>query len=92
MIMVGKDRGKRGKIEKVLTKDGAVLLPGLNIFKRHVKKRDEQRPGGIMEFARPVAISKVAYMCPKCDKPTRIGYRINKDSKERICKKCDNTV
>lgn len=92
MIMVGKDRGKQGKIEKVNAKEQTVTLPGLNVFKRHMKKRDEQRPGGIIEFSRPLTASNVAYVCPTCKKTTRIGYKVTKGDKERVCKKCGNTV
>lgn len=92
IVTVGKDRGKRAKIERVLPEKSAVVLPGLNIFKRHVKKRGDKNPGGIQSFSRPFHGSNVALICPKCGKPTRIGYRITKDVKERMCKKCGNTV
>jgi len=92
VITVGKDKGKKGKIEKILYKKNAVVLPGLNIFKRHIKRRDDKNPGGIIEFARPVPIANISLLCPKCGKPTRIGYKIIKNTKIRICRKCDATV
>lgn len=92
IITTGKDRGKKGKIEKISFKDNTVFLPGLNISKRHVKKRDEQNPGGIIKFARPLPVSNVALICPKCGKSTRIGFVVKNGEKVRICKRCDSTI
>lgn len=92
IVTVGKDRGKRGKIEKIFYKKDAVLLPGLNIFKRHLKKRDEKNPGGIVEFPRAIPFGNIALICPKCGKPTRVGYKVSKSDKSRICHKCDSTI
>ncbi len=92
IITSGKDLGKRGKIEKIFRKKNAVLLPGLNTFKRHLKKRDEKNPGGIIEFSRPVPYGNIALICPKCGKPTRIGFEITKETKKRICRKCGSTI
>lgn len=91
IVTVGKDRGKRAKIERILPGKAAVVLPNVNMFKRHMKKRGD-KPGGIQSFSRPIPVSNVALICPKCTKPTRIGYRITKEAKERMCKKCGNTV
>ena len=92
IITGGKDKGKKGKIEKTYPKKDTVLLPGLNVYKRHMKKRDEKNPGGIISFARPLPVANVALICPKCGKPTRIGYKIDKDKKSRICRKCKSII
>ncbi len=92
IITSGKDLGKRGKIEKVFFKTNSVLIPGLNIFKKHLKKRDEKHPGGIVEFSRPVPIANIAVICPKCGKPTRIGFQMKGKEKFRICKKCKGLI
>lgn len=89
IITSGKDKGKKGKIEKILKKKNAVVLPGLNIYKRHLKKRDEKNPGGIVEFNRPVHLANVALVCPKCGKQTRIGFKVSEKKKSRYCRKCD---
>ncbi|MBI2611308.1 50S ribosomal protein L24 [Candidatus Gottesmanbacteria bacterium] len=91
IITAGKDRGKRAKIERFVGKT-SVLLPGLNIFKRHWKKRSEKDQGGIREVPRPVPIGNVALICPKCGKPTRVGWKIDKDQRLRICRKCNKTI
>jgi large subunit ribosomal protein L24 len=90
LIMSGKDKGKKGKISQIL--NDRVLLPSLNVGKRHVKKRDEKNPGGIIEFSRPLPVGNIALLCPKCGKPTRVGYVIKGDSKKRICKKCEAII
>ena len=91
-ITSGKDRGKRGKIEKILPKSKMVFIPGLNLYKKHLKKKDEKNPGGIIEFSRPIPIGNVAVICPKCGKVTRIGYNISGKEKLRICRKCGVTI
>jgi len=92
IVTVGKDKGKKGKVEKVFPKDATVVVPGVNIVKKHEKKRDEQHPGGIIEVVKPIAMGKIALVCPKCNMPTRVGYRIVKNGKERICRKCEQVI
>lgn len=92
IVTGGKDKGKKGKIEKVFPKLRAVLVVGLNVYKRHAKKRDEKHPGGIIEFPRPLAMGKVALVCPSCGQPTRVGYVMAGGDKERICRKCERKL
>lgn len=92
IITAGKDLGKRGKIEKIYKSRGSALLPGLNIFKKHLKKKDEKNPGGIVDVPRPLPIANIALVCPKCAKPTRVGFKIKGKQKIRICKKCDSQI
>lgn len=88
IVTLGKDKGKKGKIEKVFPALGEVLVPGVNLYKRHMKRKDEKNPGGIIEFPRSLGVAKVALICPKCKKPTRVGYQVAKDEKHRVCRKC----
>jgi len=92
IITAGKDKGKKGKIEKVFPKESKILLPGLNIYKRHLKKRDEKHPGGIIDISRPLPLGNVMFICPKCAKPARIGFKLNNKTKVRVCKNCGATV
>ncbi|MBM3283358.1 50S ribosomal protein L24 [Candidatus Gottesmanbacteria bacterium] len=92
IITGGKDRGKKGKIEKIFPERNSVLLPGLNIFKKHIKKRDEKNPGGIIDFSRPLPVANVAFLCPKCNRATRIGYKIEGKEKLRTCRKCGSVL
>ena len=93
IVIAGKDKRRKGKIEKIFPKEGLVLLPGINVFKRHTKSRGEKQPGGIIDIIKPLPISNVALLCPKCGKPTRVGYRVSKDgTKSRICRKCQAII
>jgi large subunit ribosomal protein L24 len=92
IVTTGKDKGRKGKVETVFPKEETVMVPGINIYKKHQKKRDDKHAGGIIEFARPLSMGKVALVCPKCGKPTRVGYVVTKGEKERICKKCEQRI
>lgn len=93
MVTVGKDRGKKGKIETVLHKQNEVLVSGLNMFKRHMKVRSESKAGGIIDIFKPLALAKIALICPKCGKQTRVGYVTVKDeNKSRVCRKCQGVL
>lgn len=92
MVVAGKDKGRKGKVEKVFPKEDRVLVPGVNMYKRHMKKRDEQNPGGIIDFSRPLPVANVALICPKCNQLTRVGFHGTGKEKVRICKKCEQQV
>lgn len=87
-IVTGKDNGKTGKIERVFTKENKVLVEGVNQFKRHVKARQQGQTSEIVTITKPLSLASVALICPKCKEQTRVGYAINKDTKQRISKKC----
>lgn len=89
LVTGGKDKGKKGKVDRILPGETAIVIAGVNIYKRHVKKRDEKNPGGIIEVSRPLNVGKVVLICPKCKLPTRIGYsQDKKGEKTRMCRKC----
>ena len=91
-VIRGKDKGKRGNVEKVLRKSNAVSLPGLNLYKRHVKAKSQRQKSEIITLTKPIALANVAIICPNCKKMTRVGYRIDKDEKKRICLKCKKII
>lgn len=91
-ISSGKDRGKSGKILRVLPKEGKVVIEKLNLMKRHVRPRKEGEKGQRVEVPAPIDASNVMLMCPHCGKPARIGYKIEGKEKVRICKKCKANV
>lgn len=91
-IIYGKDKGREGKVEKIYCKQNKVLIPGINVYKRHVKKNEQLPQGGIISVPRPIAVSKVILICPVCKKPTRIGYKTEGKKKLRICKKCQSKI
>ncbi|MBL7158976.1 50S ribosomal protein L24 [Candidatus Microgenomates bacterium] len=92
VITVGKDKGKKGKIERLFRKDNKVVIPGINVFKKHLKRKDEKNPGGIVEIVKPIFVSKIALICPRCEQPTRVGYKIIDKEKLRICRKCSEEI
>lgn len=91
-IILGKDRGKTGKIEAILAKTNQVIVPGVNMYKKHAKKQGDKQPGGIFDLPRPLALSKIALICPHCHLQTRIGFQGTKKKKLRICKKCQKPL
>jgi large subunit ribosomal protein L24 len=91
-IMSGKDKGREGKVEKAYKKQNKILLEGINIYKKHVKKSEQTPQGGVVEIPRPIGVSKVALICPKCSKITKIGIKRDKGKKSRMCKKCKSII
>ncbi len=92
-VIAGKDRGKIGKVLKVVGKDGRVLVENVNIMKRHSKPTAQNKQGGIVEREAAIHCSNVMVMCGKCVTPTRIRMRSLEDGKKmRICAKCDEII
>lgn len=91
-IIVGKDKGRQGVIEKVYDKQNKALIPGINIYKKHIKKSEKVPQGGVVELPRPIDVSKIMLVCAKCGKPSRVGYEVNKGKKSRVCKRCDSKI
>ena len=91
-VMTGKDKGREAMVEKVYVKSQTAVLPGINIYKKHIKKNEKMPKGGIVEIPRPISIAKIMLICSKCNQPTRIGWQINKNKKLRICKKCKSII
>jgi large subunit ribosomal protein L24 len=93
VVLAGRDRGKRGKVQEVHPRTAAVVVTGVNTAKRHTKANPNKNvKGGIVEQLVPLAASKVMLICPHCNKPARVGYRIDGDTKERFCKNCGQAL
>ena len=93
VVLQGRDKGRRGKIDRVLPGRNQILVNGLNLVKKHLKSQGEKKPGGIVSIAKPILVSKVALVCPKCNQPTRVGFQIGKDkNKKRVCRKCKKII
>jgi len=91
-VIRGKDKGKDGKIDQVFPKLGKVLVTGVNMYKRHLKARSQTKPSEIVTLTKPLPEENVILICPKCKKQTRVGYKIEKNVKSRICKKCNSEI
>jgi large subunit ribosomal protein L24 len=87
-MLAGKDSGKTGKVLRVIPDAGKVMVEGLNLLKKHKRPRKEGEKGQRVEIPRMISASNVSLMCPKCGKPTRVGYKNTGQKKTRICKKC----
>jgi large subunit ribosomal protein L24 len=90
-IISGKDKGKRGRILKILRDKDRVVVEGANIVKKAKKRRSQQDRGGIVEVEAAIHSSNVQIVCKKCG-PTRISYKINGDTKTRVCRKCGEAL
>ena len=92
-LIAGKDKGRVGKVIKVLRDQQKVVVEKINMIKRHTKPSSVNQQGGIIEKEAPVHVSNVMLICPQCTKSARIGSKILEDGqKVRICKKCGETV
>ncbi len=87
-IILGKDRGKSGKVMEVFPKRDTILVEGLNLVKKHQRPRREGEKGTIVTIPRPLKASKIMLICATCHQAVRVGYRFEGDKKLRICKKC----
>lgn len=93
MVIAGKDKGKSGKVLRVIPKHDKVLVEKINMVKKHMKPNQQTRQGGILEREAPLHISNVKLVCTKCTDPTRVGYRILEDDRKvRFCKKCNEVI
>ncbi len=90
MVIAGKDKGKTGRINRILPEKGAVLVEGLNIVKRHSRPNKQKNTGGgIVEKEAPLSASNVMILCKSCNKTVRVGHQVLEDGKKvRFCKKC----
>src|SRR5216684_6824291 len=89
MVVKGRDRGKTGKVMRVIPERGRVVIERLNIVKRHSKPRGAQSPGGIVEKEAPLNISNVMIFCDRCNAPVRVGIKASDDgTKTRVCRRC----
>jgi len=93
MVVAGRERGKTGKVLRVLPNSGKATVERLNVVKRHSKPRGAASPGGIVEKEAPLDISNLMFFCERCNAPVRVGFKIAADhSKTRVCRRCHETI
>ena len=90
-VIAGKDKGKRGRILKIIRDKDRIVVEGINIVKKAMKRKNQQDRGGIAEVEAAIHSSNLMIVCKKCG-PVRIGYKIDGDSKVRVCRKCGETL
>jgi len=90
-VIAGKDKGKQGKILKIDREKGRVIVAGVNMIKKAMKKKSQTDRGGIVEIEAPLHISNVMIVCKKCG-PVKIGYKFDGGTKKRVCRKCGEVL
>ena len=91
VVLTGRDKGKTGEVQKILTNEAKVLVSGVNTLTKH-RKPTQTSPGGIEKIEAPIHVSNVALIDPKTNKPTRVGYKTVGDNKVRVAKRSGEQV
>ncbi len=92
-VIAGKDKGKTGKVMRVIPKSSRAVVEKINVAKRHLKPSQQNRQGGILDKEMPIHVSNLKLVCTKCTDPTRVGYKILEDNRKvRFCKKCNEII
>ena len=92
-VIAGKERGKRGKILRVISEKGRVLVEHVNMIKKHQRPTPKLRQGGIIEREGPLAISNVLLICTRCDRPVRSAIKVLVDDRKiRVCRRCGEAI
>jgi large subunit ribosomal protein L24 len=93
VVIAGRERGKRGRVLRVMPAEGRVVVERINLMKKHQKPTQKLRQGGIIEREGALALSNVLPICGRCDKPSRTGVKTLGDGrKTRICKRCGESM
>ncbi len=93
VVTTGKEKGKKGRVIRVLPKKERVIVEKVNIIKKHMKPNKTFTQGGIIDKEGTLHISNIMLLCPRCNKPTRIGNLILESGKKvRTCKKCKEVI
>jgi large subunit ribosomal protein L24 len=93
VVIAGREKGKRGRVLSVYCQKDRLLIEKINIIKKHMKPTRKQAQGGIIEKEASIHMSNVMLICPKCNKPTRIGNSVLQDGRKlRVCKKCGEVI
>ena len=88
VVLAGKDKGKQGTVLVADPKAGKVIVEGVNVATKHKKAMKQGDESGIIKVETPIYACKVELVCPKCGKGTRVGHKMGKDGKVRVCRKC----
>ncbi|MDD3284126.1 MAG: 50S ribosomal protein L24 [Patescibacteria group bacterium] len=91
-VIVGKDKGKTGKVTQIFSKLDKVVVEGVNKSFKNLKPKKRGESGQRIEFDFPLNISNVVLICKKCGKTTRVAYKVSENNKYRICKKCKEII
>jgi len=93
MVMAGRERGKRGRVQRINRKDGRLVIDGVNMTVRHIRPRPGVQQAGRIDLEAPLNASNVRMVCPHCNKAVRVGFSVLEDGKKvRVCKKCHEAI
>ncbi len=94
LVLGGKDRGKRGRVLRILPDRSRAIVEGINMIRRHTRQNPQQNiQGGILEREGSIHLSNLKVVCRECSEPSRVGFSLLSDGKKvRICKKCGGTM
>jgi large subunit ribosomal protein L24 len=93
LVIAGKDRGKRGTVDRVFPEKNRLIVDGVNMVKRHLRRQPGALQAGIIDKPAPLSRSNVMLICPNCQEPTRESRTILPDGKHvRVCKKCGEII
>lgn len=92
LIISGKDKNKKGKVLEAFPRLSKITVEGANLVKKHRRPKSEREKGQIVEIAKPIDVSNVKLVCPKCKQAVRVGYRLTEKGKYRICQKCKQEI
>lgn len=92
-VIAGDDRGKKGKVLRILPGGKRALVEGVNLVKKHRRKTQQDQTGGIVSIESPLGLEKLMYFCKRCSAPVRVGFVPLKDgTKTRVCKACKEVL
>ncbi|MBU3958413.1 MAG: 50S ribosomal protein L24 [Candidatus Omnitrophica bacterium] len=92
-VIKGNDRGKKGKVLKILPRERRAIVEGINLVKKHKRRTQQDQQGGIISIETPINLSNLMLFCKNCSSPKRIGFMFLKDgTKSRFCKKCKEAI
>jgi large subunit ribosomal protein L24 len=93
MVIAGRERGKTGKVLRVISEKDVAVVERINLVKRHARPRGPQQPGGILEKEAPIHLSNLMLMCDRCNAPVRVGKKVLADgNKVRVCRRCGDPL
>lgn len=91
-VISGKDKGKEGKVIKVHSKEGKLLVQGINLVWKHMRRSQQHPHGARIQREAPIRIDNVMLICPNCNKVTRSSYQTVESVKKRVCRKCHQPI
>ena len=92
-VIAGKDKGKTGKVMRVLPRKGRILVENINFIHKHIRPSQQHQQGGVIEKEGPIEVTNCLLVCNKCNNPTRVGFMVLEDGRKvRACKKCGEVM